>query len=132
MRGGRVDPRVRCPTCVPRVVRWPGCWSAACADGLLTVAQAFAVGSLVVVGRGRPGGRAGGAGRWGSPSVALRALASYAVERVGSTAAGGLAATARRLLDAATRTDAGDGWPGTHRRARPARRPGARPRSSRT
>ena len=76
-------------------------------EGLLTVAQAVAVGSLVVAVVTDPAsGELGRLTAWVVAVVALRALASYVVEVSASTAAGQVSTAMRhRLLDAMTRLD---------------------------
>ena len=89
--------------------------AASLVDGLLTVAQAVAVGTLVVAVVTDPASEElGRVTAWVVAVVALRALASYVVDVSASTAAGQVSTAMRhRLLDAMTRLDP----------ARPARRP---------
>ncbi len=78
--------------------------------GLLTVAQAFAIGTLVVELVSRPGGDGWHpAAAWLALVVALRALSGYVVDVSSAVAAGQVSvALRRRLLDAVTRVDADD------------------------
>ena len=107
--------------------------AASLVEGLLTVAQAIAVGSLVVaVVTDAASGQLARLTAWVVAVVALRALASYVVDVSAATAAAQVStAMPRRLLGAITRLDPG----------RPARhptgglhcgRPAGQPRSSRT
>jgi ATP-binding cassette subfamily C protein CydCD len=101
------DPRLL-PHLEPARRSLAGVVAASLAGGLLTVAQAFAIGTLIVDLVRDPGGSAWhGAAWWLAAVVGLRALMAYVVDSASATAAGQVSvALRRRLMGSATRMGA--------------------------